>query len=43
MQDRLKCRVWDPQEKVMHYNDFVLTSTGYVAKLEKLDEVALNV
>lgn len=34
MQDRLKSRVWDPQEKVMHYNDFVLTSTGYVAKVE---------
>ena len=34
MQDRLKSRVWDPQEKVMHYNDFVLTSTGYIAKVE---------
>ena len=34
MQDRLKSRVWDPQEKKMHYNDFVITSTGYVAKVE---------
>ena len=34
MQDRLKSRVWDPQEKVMHYNDFVITSTGYIAKVE---------
>lgn len=40
MQDRLKSRVWDPQEKKMHYNDFVLTSTGYVAKLENLPEAA---
>lgn len=40
MQDRLKSRVWDPQEKVMHYNDFVLTSTGYVAKCENLPEAA---
>lgn len=34
MQDRLKSRVWDPQKKTMHYNDFVITSTGYVAKVE---------
>lgn len=40
MQDRLKSRVWDPQEKKMHYNDFVITSTGYVAKLENLPEAA---
>ncbi len=34
MQDGLKARMWDPQEKMMHYNDFVITSTGYVAKVE---------
>lgn len=34
MQDRLKSRVWEPQTKTMHYNDFVITSTGYIAKVE---------
>ena len=34
MQDRLKSRVWDKTRKVMHYDDFVITSTGYVAKLQ---------
>lgn len=40
MQNRLKSRVWDPQEKVMHYNDFVITSTGYVAKLQPLYDLS---
>ena len=34
MQDRLKSRIWDAKTKTMHYNDFVITSTGYIAKVE---------
>ena len=34
MQDRLKSRVWDKTQKVMHYDDYVITSTGYIAKLQ---------
>lgn len=34
MQDRLKSRIWDAETKTMHYNDFVITSTGYIAKVE---------
>ncbi len=40
MQDRFKSRVWDKTTSTMHYNDFVITATGYVAKLEDLPEVA---
>lgn len=39
MQDRLKARVFDKTENKMHYNDFVITATGYVAKLEPYYEV----
>ena len=31
MQDRFKFRIWNGTE--MHYNDFVVTSTGYVGKI----------
>lgn len=31
MQDRFKFRIWDGSE--MHYNDFVVTATGYVGKI----------
>lgn len=40
MQDRFKSRIWDKTTSTMHYNDFVITATGYVAKLEDLPEVA---
>ena len=33
MQDRLKFRVWHETLKQMHYNDFIITATGYTAKL----------
>ena len=39
MQDRLKTRLWDAEEKIMHYTDFVITSTGYVAKLQPMYEL----
>ena len=31
MQDRFKFRIWNGAE--MHYNDFVVTATGYVGKI----------
>ena len=31
MNDRFKFRVWDGSE--MHHNDFVVTATGYIAKI----------
>lgn len=36
MQDRFKFRVWETVEKKMHYNDFVVTATGYIAALKPL-------
>ena len=39
MQDSLKTRLWDAEEKTMHYTDFVITSTGYVAKLQPMYEL----
>lgn len=30
--DRFKFRVWDEVERRYHYNDFVVTATGYTAK-----------
>ena len=33
MQERLKVRVWHETLKQMHYNDFIITATGYTAKL----------
>jgi uncharacterized phage protein (TIGR01671 family) len=38
MKDTLRCRAWDRQNKKMHYNDFAITSTGYIAKLESIFE-----
>lgn len=33
MNDRFKFRIW--HEGKMHYNDFVITSTGYAAKIDE--------
>lgn len=33
MNDRFKFRIWHEGE--MHYNDFVITSTGYAAKIDE--------
>lgn len=33
MQNRFKFRVWHETLKQMHYNDFIVTATGYTAKL----------
>lgn len=34
MNDRFKTRIWDKKEKQMHYNDFVITATGFATKCE---------
>ena len=34
MNNRFKFRLWDEETKQYHYDDFVVTSTGYVAKVE---------
>lgn len=36
MQDRFKFRVWETVSKQMHYNDFTVTATGYIAALKPL-------
>ena len=36
MQDRFKFRVWDKSKKIMYMNDFVVASTGHVAKLNAI-------
>ena len=42
MNDRFKFRIWNGSE--MHYNDFVVTATGYVGKIteEFLDKCVFN-
>lgn len=35
MEDRFRFRVWHKPLKIMHYNDFVITSTGYVAPIQE--------
>lgn len=34
MKDRFKFRLWDAETEQYHYNDFVVTATGYIAKTE---------
>lgn len=35
MQERFRFRVWHKPLKMMHYNDFVITATGYVAPIQE--------
>ncbi len=37
MQNKHKFRIWDKKEKIMHYDDFVITATGYIALLMTVD------
>ena len=34
MKDRFRFRVWEPSKKEMHYEDFVVTATGYIAPID---------
>lgn len=42
MQNRFKFRVWHKPLKQMHYNDFVITATGYVAKIYQQDDYMMK-
>lgn len=37
MQDRFKFRIFDKRNKLMRYNDFIVTSNGYVGELFNID------
>ena len=36
MDDKDKYRLWDEENKQMHYDDFVITSTGFAAKITEV-------
>lgn len=42
MQSRFKFRVWNTQTQTMHYNDFCVTATGYVAPLQTQDHKIMS-
>lgn len=42
MQNRFKFRVWHKPLKQMHYNDFVVTATGYIAKIYQQDDYMMK-
>lgn len=43
MKDRFKFRVWDKTLKNMHYDDFVVTATGYIAKIYNQDGYMMTI
>lgn len=42
MQDRFKFRLWHKPLKIMHYNDFTVTATGYMAKIYQQDDYMMK-
>lgn len=42
MNDRFKFRVWHKPLKTMHYNDFIVTATGYMAKIYQQDDYMMK-
>lgn len=42
MKDRFKFRIWHKPLKQMHYNDFVITATGYCAKIYQQDDYMMK-
>lgn len=34
MNDRFKFRVWDKRSNQMHYNDFIVTATGFISAIK---------
>ena len=42
MKDRFKFRVWHKPLKQMHYNDFIVTATGYMAKIYQQDDYMMK-
>lgn len=39
---RFKFRIWQKPLKTMHYNDFVITATGYAAKIYQQDDYIMK-
>ena len=39
MQDRFKFRAWCEKNKIYHYEDFVVTATGFIAKIASGGEI----
>lgn len=42
MNDRFKFRIWHNPLKQMHYNDFIVTATGYMAKIYQQDDYMMK-
>lgn len=42
MNDRFKFRIWHEPLKQMHYNDFIVTATGYMAKIYQQDDYMMK-
>ena len=42
MNDRFKFRLWHKPLKTMHYNDFIVTATGYIAKIYQQDDYMMK-
>lgn len=42
MQDRFKYRLWHKPLTTMHYNDFIVTSTGYMGKIYQQDDYMMK-
>lgn len=42
MNDRFKFRIWHEPLKQMHYNDFIVTATGYMAKICQQDDYMMK-
>lgn len=42
MNDRFKFRIWHEPLKQMHYNDFILTATGYLAPIYQQDDYMMK-
>lgn len=42
MNDRFKFRIWHEPLKLMHYNDFIVTATGYMAKIYQQDDYMMK-
>ena len=42
MNDRFKFRLWHKPLKTMHYNDFIVTATGYMAKIYQQDDYMMK-
>ena len=42
MNNRFKFRLWHKPLKTMHYNDFIVTATGYMAKIYQQDDYMMK-